>query len=306
MTTPTGRIGNPNGPPGEPEAGPTSTSVTLGRRGLLRVAFQRPTAVVALAYLVIALLIALSADWLAPYGFNEQILEHRHQAPGAQHWLGADDFGRDQLTRMMHGGLNSLAAAVLATSVAVAIGGPLGLLAGYFRTAPDQILSRFSEAIQAVPPILLALAVVTALGRGLVPAMIAVGIVSSPRVFRIVRASVMAAAAEPYVEAARSMGGSPWHVLRRHLVRPVATPLLVECVYLMSITLLTEAALAYLGLSVQPPGTSWGDLLARGIPSMEEAPHLVIFPGLAIFLAVLSFNAIGESLRKALDRSTTR
>lgn len=273
-----------------------------GRPSLLRSLAANRAAMVGLAFIAIALTLSLAAPLIAPYGMNEQNLVERLQGISADHWLGTDDYGRDVLTRLLYGGRNTLLAALEAMAVAVALGLPPGLIAGVTTRWVDSTFSRIADALQVVPPLLLALSFVAVLGRGLTQAMLAVGLVTSPRVFRIVRAATLQSVTQPYVEAARSVGGSRLHILVRHVLPNIASPLIVEVVYLMSLAMLVEAALAFLGVGTQIPHTSWGDLLSRGIQVMEEAPHMVIVPGLMIFLAVSSFNAIGDGLRRALVR----
>lgn len=258
---------------------------------------------VALLFLLVLSALAVLAPAITPDDPNVQSLRERLQDPNAAHWLGTDDLGRDVLSRMLVAARVSLLAAIEATAVSVVLGVPLGLLAGYLLGWTDSILSRVADVVMAVPGLLFAMAIVAILGRDIENAMIAIGIVNSPRFFRVVRGSTMVVREQPYILAAVSTGGSaPW-ILRNHVLPNVLSPLVVQISLSMGFAILFEAALSFLGLGVQPPDASWGTMLGRSTQYMEQAPFLVIFPGLAIMLTVLAFNVLGDAVNDALGRS---
>ncbi len=294
-------------------AGTQTADEALGRAR--RVAVETPWArfsrrfrrqrvgVVALLFLLALTALAVLAPAIAPNDPNAQSLRERLQDPNAVHWLGTDDLGRDVLSRMLVAARVSLLAAIEATAVSVVLGVPLGLLAGYLLGWTDSILSRVADVVMAIPGLLFAMAIVAILGRDIENAMIAIGIVNSPRFFRVVRGSTMVVREQPYILAAVSTGGSaPW-ILRNHVLPNVLSPLVVQISLSMGFAILFEAALSFLGLGVQPPDASWGTMLGRSTQYMEQAPFLVVFPGLAIMLTVLAFNVLGDAVNDALGRS---
>ncbi len=294
-------------------AGTQTADEALGRAR--RVAVETPWArfsrrfrrqrvgVAALLFLLTLTALAVLAPAIAPDDPNAQSLRERLQDPNAVHWLGTDDLGRDVLSRMLVAARVSLLAAIEATAVSVVLGVPLGLLAGYLLGWTDSILSRVADVVMAIPGLLFAMAIVAILGRDIENAMIAIGIVNSPRFFRVVRGSTMVVREQPYILAAVSTGGSaPW-ILRNHVLPNVLSPLVVQISLSMGFAILFEAALSFLGLGVQPPDASWGTMLGRSTQYMEQAPFLVVFPGLAIMLTVLAFNVLGDAVNDALGRS---
>ncbi len=263
-------------------------------------------ATVSLAFLLALGLMALCAPWLAPYPVTAQDVDNSLASPSALHWLGTDDLGRDVFSRMVHGGAATLYASGLAVGIAVALGLPVGLLAGYLGGWVDDGISRFIDALLSFPSIVLAIAVTGALGIGLTNGMIAVGIVFSPQLARLVRARALVVRQELYVDASRCFGASTARILWRHVLPNTVQPVIVQVTLLLAAALLAEASLSFLGLGIQPPSPSWGSMLARAYQNMELAPEQMYAPGLAILLTALAFNTLGESLRVALDPTTKR
>ena len=292
-----------------PVLAPTSPTTTVGespatrfRRRFLR---QGP-GLAALAVLAGVILVALAAPVLAPHDPNVQDLVTRLQGSSRDHLLGTDDLGRDELSRLIHASRASLLAGFEATVIALLLGVPLGLVAGYAQGMFDSAVSRVSDVLQTIPGILLALGIIGALGPNLTNAMIAIGIVYSPSFFRVARAAAMTVREETFIEAARSLGGTPAWIVLNHVVPNVLSPLLVRISLTIGFCILAEAAISFLGLGIQPPNASWGTMLGRSTTYMEKAPWLVMLPGFTIFVTVLAFNTLGDALRDSLGRETRR
>lgn len=260
-----------------------------------------PRAALSLLVLVLILGTALLAPWVAPYDPAHQDLEHMLEGPSAAHWLGTDDLGRDVLSRLIHGGANSLYAALLAVSVALLIGIPLGLTAGFVGGWTDVAISRLIDTFLSFPAIILAVAVTGAMGIGLTNAMFSVGLVFAPQIARLIRARTLVVRQELYVDAARCFGASPLRLLGRHVLPNAIQPVIVQSTLLLAVALLAEASLSFLGLGVQPPDVSWGAMIARGYLYMSLVPEQMYAPGLIIMVTAVAFNALGESMRTALD-----
>lgn len=261
---------------------------------------------VSLAFLLALGLMALCAPLIAPYPVTAQDVDNTLASPSALHWLGTDDLGRDVFSRMVHGGAATLYASGLAVGIAIMLGLPVGLLAGFLGGWVDDGISRFIDALLSFPSIVLAIAVTGALGIGLTNGMIAVGIVFSPQLARLVRARALVVRQELYVDASRCFGASTARILWRHVLPNTVQPVIVQVTLLLAAALLAEASLSFLGLGIQPPSPSWGSMLARAYQNMELAPEQMYAPGLAILLTALAFNTLGESLRVALDPTTRR
>jgi peptide/nickel transport system permease protein len=263
-------------------------------------------AAISLAFLLALGVLALCAPLIAPYPVTAQDVDNTLASPSAAHLLGTDDLGRDVFSRMVHGGAATLYASCLAVGIALLLGLPVGLLAGYTGGWVDDSISRFIDALLSFPSIVLAIAVTGALGIGLTNGMIAVGIVFSPQIARLVRARALVVRQELYVDAARCFGASTGRILWRHVLPNTVQPVIVQVTLLLAAALLAEASLSFLGLGIQPPQPSWGSMLARAYQNMELAPEQMYAPGLAILLTALAFNTLGESLRIALDPTTKR
>jgi peptide/nickel transport system permease protein len=263
-------------------------------------------AAVSLAFLLALGVLAVCAPLIAPYPVTAQDVDNTLASPTAAHLLGTDDLGRDVFSRMVHGGAATLYASCLAVGIAVLLGLPVGLLAGYLGGWVDDGISRFIDALLSFPSIVLAIAVTGALGIGLTNGMVAVGIVFSPQLARLVRARALVVRQELYVDASRCFGASTARILWRHVLPNTVQPVIVQVTLLLAAALLAEASLSFLGLGIQPPQPSWGSMLARAYQNMELAPEQMYAPGLAILLTALAFNTLGESLRIALDPTTKR
>ncbi|MCB1462274.1 MAG: ABC transporter permease, partial [Nitratireductor sp.] len=247
-------------------------------------------AVPAAAFLIALVIVSIGAEWIAPYDPLQQSLRHALQGPSAEHWLGTDDLGRDVLSRLIFGGRIALIAAIEATTIAIAIGVPIGLFIGYRGGWWDWIAMRIVEAVVSIPGIMVAIVIISILGTGLHRAMIALGILFSTAFLRLARGVVLAEREEIYVKAARVVGASPNRILLRHIFPNIAPPLIVQVTLTVGAVLLTEAGLSFIGIGVQPPDASWGTMLNTAATFMALSPFLAIPPGLAIVFTVLSVN----------------
>lgn len=259
-----------------------------------------------LAVLVMLALLAIFAPVIAPYSPTAQNANDMLAEPSTKHLLGTDDLGRDVLSRLIHGAPATLYASFLAVAVACLIGIPIGLIAGFIGGWTDDLISRVVDTLLSFPAIVLAIGVTGALGIGLTNSMVAVGIVFSPQLARLVRAQTLIVKQELFVDAARCFGASIPRLLIRHVVPNAIQPVIVQITLLLAVALLAEASLSFLGLGVQPPQPSWGAMLARAYHYMEIAPEQMYAPGIAILVTALAFNALGESLRVILDPTMKR
>jgi peptide/nickel transport system permease protein len=272
--------------------------VTSGRRhGLGR---QRG-AIVGLVILGGLALMALGAPWLSPRDPIRTAARDALQPPGPRFVLGSDQFGRDVASRVLHGARVSLTVGLISVSIAVALGAPLGLVSGYYGGRLDGLIMRVMDVLLAFPGILLALAIVSVLTPGLTNVMIAVGLSAVPTYARLVRASVLSARENLYVEAARALGGRDLGILTRYILPNVVAPLIVTATLGLGTAILSAAALGFLGLGSQPPQPEWGRMLSEGRDYLREAWWISTFPGLGIMLTVLAMNLLGDGLRDVLD-----
>jgi peptide/nickel transport system permease protein len=262
---------------------------------------RRKGAVFALAVIGIFVVGAVLAPLLSPYDPDLQTWSAVRKAPSALHWFGTDDVGRDILARVIFGARASLLAGVISVAIALLVGVPLGLIAGYLGGFIDALLSRITDALLACPFLILAIAFAAFLGPSLGNAMIAIGITTTPIFIRLTRGQVMAVKVEDYVEAARAVGNPHWRIALVHILPNVLPALLVQATLSVAAAIIAEAALSFLGLGQQPPAPSWGSMLNAAQRFLVNAPWMAIWPGLAIFLTVLSFNLVGDGLRDALD-----
>jgi peptide/nickel transport system permease protein len=244
---------------------------------------------------------ALFADRLAPYAPDEQNFDLIEASPRAQAPFGTDRFGRDVLSRVIHGARISLYVALTSIGASMLVGGGLGLLAGYVGGAWDNAINRVLDVFFSVPSLLLAVGVAALRGPGVNSAVLAIAIVYTPLFARVMRAPVLAERAKEYVEAVHALGASRLVVALKHILPNVASPFVVQGTVALSQAILIEASLSYLGLSAQPPTPSWGNMLNEGRTYLETAPWISVFPGLAIMTAVLAFNLLGDGLRDVLD-----
>ena len=262
---------------------------------------RRKGAIVALVVLLVIVTLAIFAPYLAPYDPIKQGWSSVRKAPSVVHWFGTDEVGRDLFSRIIYGARASLSAGVISVTIAMAVGVPLGLFAGYRGGWIDAIISRFTDAMLACPFLILAIAMAAFLGPSLSNAMIAIGITATPLFIRLTRGQVISVKVEDYVEAARAVGNSPLRIAVRHIMPNILPQLLVQATLTIATAIIAEAALSFLGLGQQPPAPSWGSMLNSAQRFLSNAPWMAIFPGLAIFVTVLSFNLLGDGLRDALD-----
>lgn len=247
------------------------------------------------------LFVALLAPFVSPYDPYKMDGTVMLSSPSSAHWLGTDQFGRDILSRIMYGAQISIKVGVISVGIALFFGVFIGVCAGFFGKWTDSILSRVTDILFAFPDIVLALAIMAILGPSLTNVMIAIGIVYTPIFARIARGAVLSIKDSLYIEAARSIGVGPFTIIRKHVLPNIIAPLIVQTTLSFAFAILAEAALSFLGLGVQPDTPSWGIMLNEGKGWMESAWWIAVFPGVAITLAVLSFNTMGDGLRDALD-----
>ncbi|HTW72164.1 MAG TPA: ABC transporter permease [Acetobacteraceae bacterium] len=267
----------------------------------LRRFLARPVAVAGLLVIIVFIAVAVFAPLISPYDPIATSWTAIRKAPSALHWMGTDEDGRDVFSRVIFGARASLLAGVVSVLIAAGIGVPMGLLAGFAGGWTDALLSRLIDAMLACPFLILAIALAAFLGPDLTNAMIAIGVSTAPRFMRVARAATLDAASNDYVEAARAVGNPAWRVAVRHVLPNIVPPILVQGTLSIAQAIIAEASLSFLGLGQQPPDPSWGSMLNSAQRFLEQAPWLAVFPGLAIFLCVLSFNLVGDGLRDALD-----
>jgi peptide/nickel transport system permease protein len=267
----------------------------------LRRLLRHHGAVAGLVILGVLALLAISAPWLSPRDPIKTAPRTALQGPGSGYLLGSDQFGRDVASRVLHGARISLVVGLISVSIAVGIGAPIGLVSGFYGGRLDALLMRVIDVLLAFPGILLALAIVSVLTPGLGNVMIAVGLAAVPTYARLVRASVLSAREQVYVEAARAIGGRDRTILTRYILPNVVAPLIVTATLGLGTAILSAAALSFLGLGSQPPTAEWGRMLAEGRDYLREAWWISTFPGLGIMLTVLAMNLLGDGLRDLLD-----
>ena len=247
------------------------------------------------------MLVAVLAPLIAPYDPAQQSWTSIRKPSSLAHWFGTDESGRDLLSRVIFGGRASMLAGVVSVTIALGLGVPIGLLAGYGGRWIDTVLSRIADAMLAVPFLILAIALAAFLGPSLQNAMIAIGLTTAPIFVRLTRGQVMAVMVEDYVEAARAVGNPPVRIAFRHILPNILPALIVQSTLSIATAIIAEASLSFLGLGQQPPAPSWGSMLNAAQRFLTLSPWLAVWPGLAIFLVVLSFNLLGDALRDALD-----
>jgi peptide/nickel transport system permease protein len=281
-----------------------SAGARLARNPALRVLrkmLRDPVTAVALAFLVLAVAVALAAPLLAPYDPAEINPFRTLAPPGGANPLGTDENGRDVLSRLIYGARVSLVVGVIAVGFALAIGVPLGLVAGYYGRIADGAIMRLMDGILAFPSLILALAIVAVLGTGIVQLMVAIGITSIPVYARLVRAQVLSLKTQDFTVAAQALGAPPARILARHILPNTVAPIIVQGSLGMAFAILSEAGLSFLGLGIKPPTPSWGGMLQTAVRYIYRSPMLSIAPGVAIFLTVLALNIVGDALRDTLD-----
>ncbi|BCJ62331.1 ABC transporter permease [Micromonospora endophytica] len=260
-----------------------------------------PLALTGTAVLALLVVVGVAGPWLAPSGINEVNIDRMLEAPSWSHPFGTDELGRDVLSRVMVAARVSLQVGLVSVGIALVVGVTFGLFAGYYRGWLDNVLMRCMDVLFAFPVLLLAVAIVAVLGPGLLTAMIAIGVVYTPIFARVTRAGVLSVREQVFVRAAVSIGASDLRIIVRHVLPNIAAPLIVQTSLSLAFAILSEAALSFLGLGVQPPEPAWGRMLYDGRGFVTEAWWLGVFPGAAIFLTVLAFNLVGDALRDVLD-----
>ena len=284
------------------EAGaPVAPAATSRWRETLGIVAGNRLALFGMFVLGLLIVAALLGPRLAPYGYNEINITDRLQGPSATHVFGTDDLGRDVFSRVLLGARVSLLVGFVAVGISLTAGTLLGLIAGFYGGRLDDLVMRLMDVLFAFPAMLMAIAVLAILGPGTVNAMVAIGIVYTPIFARVTRASVLSVREEVHVRAARSIGAGDVRLLGLHILPNVLAPIIVQTSVSLAFAILSEAALSFLGLGTQPPNPSWGRMLSEGRGFIQQAWWIAVFPGLAIFLVVLSFNVLGDALRDALD-----
>jgi len=262
---------------------------------------KRKGAMLGLMIIALFLAVAILAPLLAAYDPVQQSWTAIRKPPSPAHWFGTDESGRDLLSRVMFGARASLLAGVVSITIALGLGVPIGLLAGYGGKWTDALISRITDAMLACPFLILAIALAAFLGPSLQNAMIAIGLTATPIFVRLTRGQVLAVKVEDYVEAARAVGNPPVRIALKHILPNILPALIVQATISIATAIIAEASLSFLGLGQQPPAPSWGSMLNTAQRFLSQAPWMALWPGLAIFLVVLSFNMVGDGLRDALD-----
>jgi peptide/nickel transport system permease protein len=277
------------------ERGPTP------RQRAWRRLLRRRGAMLGLFFVVFFIVLAVFAPYIAPYDPVATSWSAVRKPPSAEFWFGTDEIGRDVLSRVVWGARASRLAGLVSVCISMALGVPIGLLAAYVGGWTDGLISRFTDSMLAVPFLILAIALAAFLGPSLTNAMIAIGVSATPVFIRLTRAQVLAVKVEDYIEAARAVGNPHWRIALRHILPNVLPPLIVQSTLAIAAAVIAEASLSFLGLGQQPPAPSWGSMLNTAKNFVDQAPWMAIWPGLSIFLLVLSFNLLGDGLRDALD-----
>ncbi|WP_349742077.1 glutathione ABC transporter permease GsiD [Roseateles cavernae] len=268
---------------------------------------KQHVAMAALFFVALLILVALFAPWIAPYDAENFFdYDRLNEGPSAVHWLGVDPLGRDIFSRILLGARISLATGFLSVAIGGLIGTALGLLAGYYEGWWDRIVMRISDVLFAFPGILLALGVVAILGSSMINVVVAVSVFSVPAFARLVRGNTLVLKQMTYVEAVRSIGANDWTIIVRHILPGTISSIVVYFTMRLGTSIITAASLSFLGMGAQPPTPEWGAMLNEARADMVNAPHVALFPSLAIFLTVLAFNLLGDGLRDALDPKIDR
>ncbi|OBG51379.1 ABC transporter permease [Mycolicibacterium fortuitum] len=277
------------------------TTTDNSRVASWRLLLSNPVTAVSATVLLLVLIVAVAATWIAPYGINDIDVPSALQGPGTAHWFGTDELGRDVFSRVLVAIAASLRVAVVSVALAAAIGVLVGVLAGYRGGWIDTVVMRVVDVMFAFPVLLLALAIVAVLGPGITTTMLAIGIVYIPIFARVARASTLGVRVEPFVAVSRSMGTGDGYILVRHILPNIAGPLIVQLSLSLAFAILAEAALSFLGLGIQPPQPSLGRMIFDAQGFVTLAWWMAVFPGAAIFVMVLAFNLFGDGLRDVLD-----
>ena len=283
------------------ESAPLEEAVPRLRGRAMRKFLANRGTIVGGAVVAIFVLLAVFASWIAPFDPLATSFSAIRKAPSAAHWFGTDELGRDIFSRMLFGAQASLLAGVVSVVIAVFVGVPFGVLAGFFGGWTDMIVSRIADALLSIPFLILAIALAAFLGPSLSNAMIAIGLSYTPIFVRLARGQTLSVKAEDYVEGAHAIGLPSRWIMLRYVLPNILPPLIVQASLAIATAIIAEASLSFLGLGQQPPDPSWGSMLNTAKNFMSQAPWMSIFPGAAIFLLVLGFNLLGDGLRDALD-----
>lgn len=275
-------------------------------RGVFHRMSKNKLAMLGLAIIIILVLMAVFADFIAPYSFDGTDLDNQFAPPRLSHPFGQDEFGRDILSRVIYGARISLKVGFISVGIALIIGSFIGAVAGYFGGKADTALMRFIDILQAIPDILLAIAIVASLGPGLGNLMIAVGIAGIPGYAKIVRSAVMSIVDMEFVEAARAGGSSDFRIIFKHIIPNCMAPIIVQATLGVAYAILNAAGLSFIGLGLEPPTPEWGAMLSGGRAYIRSYVHLTLFPGLAIVITIFALNVLGDGLRDALDPKLKR
>jgi peptide/nickel transport system permease protein len=267
----------------------------------LRRFLSDPKAAVSVSVLAVFVTIALAAPWIAPYGENEQNPRESYLQPSLEHPLGTDRLGRDVFSRMIYGSRISLRIGIIALGVAVAVGVPLGLIAGYSRRWLDELIMRLVDAMIAFPNLIFLLFIIAIIGPGVTNVMIAIGLNSFPIYARLMRGQTLSLKERDFILAARALGADDLRILRRHVLPNAVQPIIVQGSLFVGAAVLAESALSFLGIGIQPPTATWGVIIADGFPVIRVNPWMAITPGVAIVVFVLAVNLLGDRLRDVLD-----
>src|SRR5262249_25274263 len=285
----------------EDPAGMTSTTAESTRGASSRLLLRNPVTVVSAAVLVVVVFVAVAANWITPFGVNDVDVPNALRPPSGQHWFGTDELGRDVLSRVLVAIQASMRVAVVSVTFAVVVGVTVGVIAGYRGGWLDTVVMRVVDVMFAFPVLLLALAVVAILGPGVTTTILAIGIVYTPIFARVARASTLSVRVEPFVQVSRTMGTGNLYMLGRHILPNIAGPLIVQTSLSLAFAILSEAALSFLGLGIQPPQPSLGRMIFDSQGFITLAWWMAVFPGAAIVVTVLAFNLLGDGLRDVLD-----
>ncbi|MDQ1122563.1 ABC transporter permease [Microbacterium trichothecenolyticum] len=284
----------------EPSVSPAPAPAP-GRVKSWRLLLANPLTVAAAVVLVVVVLAAVSAPWIAPYGVNQIDVANALTPPSPAHWFGTDELGRDVFSRVLLAGSTSLTIAVTAVAIALVLGLAVGVVAGYAGGWVDAVLMRVVDVMFAFPVLLLALAIIAIFQPGMLTTIIAIGVVYTPIFARVARASTLSLRTSPFVQVSRTMGTPPASILVRHVLPNIGGPIVVQTSLSLAFAILSEAALSFLGLGIQPPAPSWGGMLFTAQGFLAQAWWMSVFPGAAIFVTALAFNLFGDGLRDGLD-----
>jgi len=267
---------------------------------------KNPLAMFGLFIVALLVFFAITADVVAPYKHYEQNLTHSFQSPSKEHLFGTDEFGRDILSRIIHGSRISLQVGLIAVGISVVLGGFFGAVAGYYGGRVDNLIMRGMDILLSIPSILLAIAIAASLGPGLYNMMVAVGISTTPQYARIIRGSVLSLRGQEFVEAAKAVGSSDTRIIMKHILPNCLAPIIVQSTLGVASAILTAAGLSFIGLGIQPPTPEWGAMLSGGREYIRDYAYMTIFPGLAIMITILALNFLGDGLRDVLDPKLKR